>query len=141
MFDRASFHLSRRLLPRQLLLGAVLLAAAGCMLQGPVDAPPRSIVFFTALSAGLDDQAHTVINTVAKDAVANPARTILVQGFADRVGTPAANKTLSELRAQVVADALIAHGVNKQRIVIRPRGATASDPGIESRRVDISFGS
>lgn len=136
MPDRAPSHL-----PRRLLLGAVLLGAAGCMLQAPIDAPPRSIVFFTALSADLDDQAHKVINAVAVDAVANPARSLLVQGFADKVGTPAANKTLSELRAQVVADALVAHGVNKQKITLRPRGATASDPGIESRRVDISFGS
>lgn len=136
MSDRASFQL-----PRRLLLAGVLLGAAGCMMQTPVDAPPRSIVFFTALSANLDDQANTVIDAVARDSVAHPARTVVVQGFADRVGTPTANKTLSELRAQVVADALVARGVNRQKIALRPRGATASDPGVESRRVDISFGS
>ena len=83
-----------------------------------------------------------MINTVAADAVANPNRTVLVQGYADAtVGSPTANRTLSQLRAQVVSDALAAHGVNPQKIVQRPRGPSNTDPGIESRRVEISFGS
>ena len=129
-------------LPRRLLLGAALLGAAGCMVRAPIDAPPKSVVFFTSFSADLDSEAHQVINSVAADAVANPGRTVLVQGYADAtVGTVAANRTLSQLRSQVVADALAAHGVNPQKIVIRPRGPSNVDPGIESRRVEVSFGS
>ena len=137
MSNPAQFCLARRLL-----LGAVLLGAAGCMARTPVDAPPRSVVFFNAFSADLDDQANQVMNAVASDAMTNPNRTVLVRGYADSsVGSPSANRTLSQLRSQVVSDALVGHGVNKQRIVIRPRGPTDTDPGIESRRVEISFGS
>ena len=118
----------------------MLAGLAGCVQKGPVDAPPVSPVFFTALSANLDGPALQVIGHVVEDALANPSRSVIVQGFADQVGTPAANKTLSELRAQVVADAIVARGVDRRRIVLRPRGATQADPGIESRRVDVSFG-
>ncbi len=135
MFERRLNVLSRRLL-----LGAVLLGAAGCMARGPIDAPPKSPIFFTPFSASLDDNANRVINEVAADALANPSHTVIVEGFADSVGTPSSNKTLSQLRAQVVADALVAHGVAQNRIVLHPRGATAADPGIESRRVDVSYG-
>lgn len=122
-------------------LGGVVLAGvlAGCVKVG-VDAPPVSPVFFTSFSAELDGDALRVIGHVVDDARANPARSVIVEGFADQVGSAAANKKLSELRAQVVADALVARGVDRRRIVLRPRGATKSDPGIESRRVDISFG-
>jgi len=130
---------------RRLLLGVVTLGAGaflgGCMARMAVDAPPKSVVFFTAFSADLDNLARQVVNSIATDAVANPARTVIIEGFADKIGSASANQTLSQLRAQVVSDALVAHGVNKQKIVIRPRGATMADPGIESRRVDISFGS
>ena len=125
---------------RRLLLGLSLLGIAGCV-QGMLDAPPRSVVFFTAFSADLDATAQQVIDQVVLDAKANPARRVVVEGFADRNGSAAANKTLSELRAQVVADALVSHGIERNRVTLHPRGATMADPGIESRRVDITFGS
>lgn len=122
-----------------MLMGAVL---AGCAPKAAVDAPPRSVVFFTNFSADLDAAARQVIDQVSADALASPRRTVVVEGFADqRVSSPAATQTLSQLRAQVVADAIAAHGVDRSRIVLRPRGGTNSDPGIESRRVDVSFGS
>ena len=130
---RPLFALSRRLL-----CAAVMLGAAGCMT--PVDAPPVAVVFFTPFSADLDQEAKSVITEVAKDARANPSRTIVVKGYADSIGTPAANRTLSQLRAQVVADGLVSQGVSAGSIVQRPRGPTAADPGIESRRVEITFG-
>ena len=130
---------------RRRLLGAAVLGsalgAAGCAPKQAVDAPPRSVVFFTAFSADLDGDAQKVIEQVSAAAAASPRRTIYVAGYADQIGSTAANQTLSQLRAQVVADAIVAHGIAKSRVVIRPRGATAADPGIESRRVDVSFGS
>ncbi len=133
----------KRLLARaaagSMLVGAAL---AGCAPKAAVDAPPRSVVFFTNFSADLDADARQVIDQVSADAVASPRRTVVVEGFADqRVSSPAATRTLSQLRAQVVADAIAAHGVDRSRIVLHPRGGTNSDPGIESRRVDVSFGS
>lgn len=129
-----------QMLLQTLLLGALALGA-GCAPKPVVDAPPKSVVFFTAFSANLDSDAQQVVEHVSADALANPRRTIYVEGYADQVGTASANRTLSDLRAQVVADAIVGHGVPRSRLVVRPRGATAADPGIESRRVDVSFGS
>ncbi len=120
------------------LVMAGLLLAAGCVAK--VDATPAAVVFFNAWSSDLDTPARGVIAEFAKDAKTAPNRPVLVKGFADRVGSDRANKVLSELRAQVVADALVAQGVAATRIVQVARGATQADPGIESRRVDIELG-
>ena len=129
----------RRRLLQTMLLGGLALGV-GCAPKSMVDAPPKSVVFFTAFSADLDGDAQQVVEHVSSDALASPRRTIYVEGYADQNGTPLANRKLSDLRAQVVADAIVAHGVPRSRLVVRPRGATAADPGIESRRVDVSFG-
>jgi outer membrane protein OmpA-like peptidoglycan-associated protein len=120
------------------LMGLLLLAAAGCM-KAPLDAPPRSVVFFDNFSTTVDGNGQGVITEVAKDALAHPERMVLVQGFADTVAAPNAYQTLSAQRAKAVADMLVAQGVPPGHIVTRPRGATQADPGIESRRVDVSF--
>lgn len=130
---------TRRHVLSTLLLGSVLMAAA-CAPKPAVDAPPRSVVFFTAFSADLDGNAQAVIQQVASDAAANPRRTVYVEGYADSAGSSSANQKLSDLRAQVVTDALVAHGIARSRMRLRPRGAAAGDPGVESRRVDVSFG-
>ena len=124
---------------RSFVTGLSAIVLAGCMARAPVDAPPASVVFFTAFSAELDDGAKGVIADAAEAARGAPSRRVVVEGFADTDGTPASNRTLSQLRAQVVADGLVARGVARDRVIIRPRGQTTADPGIESRRVDISF--
>ena len=126
-------------LRRFVLIGAMLLGAAACTPAPRLDSPPASVVFFTAFSADLDEGAKGVIADAAETARSAPSVKVIVQGFADSIGTPTANMTLSLLRAQVVADALAAKGVDRSRITLRPRGATVADPGIESRRVDITF--
>lgn len=123
---------------RGFLTAALLLGAAGCARQ--TDLTPISVVFFNAWSSELDAPALGVVAEFARDAKAAPNRPVLVKGFADRIGSDQANRVLSQLRAQVVADALVAQGVNAARIVQIARGATQADPGIESRRVDIELG-
>lgn len=118
---------------------APLLAIAACT-RPAVDASPKSIVFFTRVSADLDPDANVALDTFARDAKANPGRSILVEGYADRNGSPATNQTLSELRGQVVADALAQRGIDRSRMTMRPRGATSAEPGVESRRVELEFG-
>lgn len=117
---------------------ALLLAAVGCAPK--LDLPPASVVFFNAWSSELDGPAQGVIAEFARDAKLAPGRPVLVRGFADRIGSDQANRVLSQLRAQVVADGLVAQGVSATRIVQVARGATQADPGIESRRVDIELG-
>lgn len=123
---------------RGLVLGALLLAAAGCTMKA--DAPPKSVLFFNAFSADLDAPARGVIGEFAKDAKSVPSRPVVVLGYADKIGSTEANRMLSALRAQVVADALVEQGIDRSRIVQRPRGPTLSDPGIESRRVELELG-
>jgi outer membrane protein OmpA-like peptidoglycan-associated protein len=56
-----------------------------------------------------------------------------------RLRSPETNVTLSRLRAQNVADELVADGVDRARIILRPRGQVAGDQGLESRRVEIQL--
>ncbi|MGI4951666.1 MAG: OmpA family protein [Janthinobacterium lividum] len=126
---------------RGLVLGAMLMAvaAAGCT-RLFVDTPPKSVVFFNAFSAELDAPAQGVIREFATDARTAPTRRVTVLGYADAAGSPDANRMLSALRAKVVSDALVTQGIAPNRITQRPRGATDTDPGIESRRVEIELG-
>lgn len=135
------FRTDHRLVRRSLVTGVLLLAtvAAGCVRQ-PVDTPPKSVVFFNSFSADLDGPANGVIREFARDALTAPNRPITVLGYADAAGSPEANRMLSALRAKVVTDALVGQGIAANRITQRPRGATDTDPGIESRRVEIELG-
>ena len=116
-------------------MGLALLAAA-C---APTPAAPTLVVFFTSNSGDLDSAALSAVNQAADVARATPGRPVIVSGYATSIGTAATNQTLSQLRAQIVADALVARGVDRSRVIVRPRGETQGDPGIESRRVEISF--
>ena len=130
-----------RLVRRSVVVGTLLLAVvtAGCARQ-VVDTPPKSVVFFNAFSASLDAPAQGVIREFVADAKTAPLRPVLVLGYADSAGSPEANRMLSALRAKVVADELVAGGIAPNRITQRPRGPTDTDPGIESRRVELQLG-
>lgn len=125
---------------RPILIAGLMLGAAGCVRQ-PVDAPPKSVVFFTNDSVGIDGPAQRSIDEFAKDAMSAPTRRVLVEGYADPSSSPspASNRQLSLARAQVVADALVARGVDRSRITLRPRSPGNTDPGVESRRVELEF--
>lgn len=125
-------------LRRTALSGALLLGLAGC--AAPIrETTPSYVVFFTAFSADLDEPARQVITQAAQAAQASSDRLVRVEGYADSDGSTEANRILSQLRAQVVADALIARNITRDRIVLRPRGQQDGDPGVESRRVEINI--
>ena len=129
------------ILGRAALFALVLGGVAACSPMPPVtpDAPAY-VVFFTPFSADLDDGARSVIADASQAAQASPSRRVVVAGYADRTnGTPATNQTLTKLRAQVVADGLVAQGVDRGRIVLQPKGSIGGDPGVESRRVMIEL--
>ena len=125
---------------RAALFAAVLGMVSACATTVPVSPDdPAYVVFFTPFSADLDDGAMRVITDAGRAAGEMPSRRVVVAGYADRVGTPATNQTLTKLRAQVVADGLVAKGVDRRRIVLQPKGSVGGDPGVESRRVMIEF--
>ena len=118
---------------------ALALAASACAPMSAGAPGPDFLVFYTPFSANLDGDATRIVAEAAQAALAEPARRIFVIGYADNLGSPEANRTLTRLRAQVVRDTLAADGVPVSRIVLQPRGARGGDPGVESRRVEIEL--
>lgn len=98
-------------------------------------------VYFALGSARLTIEARHTIRAVAAIAAAEHAATVHVIGHADTVGSTAANRRLSERRAQAVAAALVANGVARDRVVVGGVGegdlpvATADDTFEAANRV------
>lgn len=120
-----------------LLLWLVLVLSA-CSVFG--SSGPPYLVYFQERSAQLDPPARTLIALAARRAGEEPASPVDVIGYTDSAGSPPADVLLSQQRAQAVADALVANGVPAGRLVRTGRGQTGDDPGIASRRVEITIG-
>jgi OOP family OmpA-OmpF porin len=118
----------------------VLLAVAACAAPAP-SAPQRFVVFFQEWSAALDPAAIGVVSGAEQFAKDHPAAVVKVNGYADPQGSAAANDYMSLTRAQVVADRLVADGLDRARIVLGTHGATDFTlTSQESRRVEIAIG-
>jgi outer membrane protein OmpA-like peptidoglycan-associated protein len=123
---------------RLMLLGALLTALGACSVFNPSD--QRFVVFFQEWSASLDDGGQEAV-TAAADRAKGNAAPVIVTGYADPEGSPQANKDMSRLRAQVVADQLVADGVQRARITVRSAGEVGyALDSQESRRVTITLG-
>jgi outer membrane protein OmpA-like peptidoglycan-associated protein len=116
----------------------LMLLLSGCSLFAPSN--PPLLVYFQERSAQLDAPARSVITLAARRAGEEPAAPVDVIGYTDSAGSPPADVVLSQQRAQAVADALVASGVAANRLVRTGRGQTGTDPGIASRRVEITIG-
>jgi outer membrane protein OmpA-like peptidoglycan-associated protein len=116
----------------------LLSVLSACSLFGP--SRPSYVVFFQERSVQLDAPARGVIAEAARRASADPAAPVTISGHTDTGGNPEANLVLSQERAQAVADALVADGVAASRLVRKGQGQTGKDPGVASRRVEITVG-
>ena len=127
----------KQALGRRLAAACVLLAlASGCA----APPQPRYVVFFNTYSSDLDPEARGVVQAAATAARNAPALPVTVAGYTDRLNDPGADVQLSRRRAQAVADALAAAGVDRGRVSLQPRGQDREgDPGVERRRVEISL--
>lgn len=74
-------------------------------------APPSFMTFFDLGSTKLSDQDKTTVSQAAQVYKSRANARVTVTGYADTVGSPAANLQLSQRRATVVKDALVAAGV------------------------------
>jgi len=90
----------------------------------------------------LDSQP--IIDQVTEMLQTNPGLMLSVEGHTDSVGTPAANKTLSESRAKAVVAALAAKGIDAKRLTAvgwgqdKPVADNATDEGrAKNRRVEL----
>jgi outer membrane protein OmpA-like peptidoglycan-associated protein len=124
---------------RKILTTVLLLSLPSCAMLAP-DSAPGYLVFFTQYSADIDPPAAAVIARAAAAAKASPSLPVEVRGYTDSFGSASADVVLSQRRAQRVSDALIADGVNPNRITRQGRGQTGEDPGVASRRVEIDIG-
>jgi hypothetical protein len=123
---------------RLVLLLWLVLVLSACSVFGSSD--PPYLVYFQQRSAQLDPPARTLIALAARRAGEEPAAPVDIVGFTNSAGSPPADLLLSQQRAQSVADALVANGVAAGRLVRIGRGQTGGDPGIASRRVEITIG-
>ncbi|MGQ9371998.1 OmpA family protein [Azospirillum sp. ST 5-10] len=101
-------------------------------------------ITFAHDSAVLLPQAQQSLNDVGRVLSQNPQTTIDIIGYTDDTGADAYNQTLSQQRAQAVADFLVSRGVQPARILTAGRGeanpvatnATAEGRAM-NRRVEI----
>ncbi len=155
------------------LTAAVLLMASGCSLitvqqdpfpplsikaERPGPPPPRVVLTPSAIkiadkvqfrfgSAELDPVSFSLLDEVAKMLVDNPQIDLLqVEGHTDAVGSDAANKKLSQARAESVRTYLAGKNVNKKRLVAKgfgeekPIADNATQEGADAnRRVEFNI--
>ena len=108
--------------------------------------PVNFTVYFDYDKSNLTAQASTLIREAAGRALANDIETVVVQGNTDTSGGSAYNQALSERRARVVRDALIANGVPADRVRTEAFGETnlakATADGVReplNRRSDVTI--
>lgn len=114
--------------------------------SAPIDQVGSSwgTVTFTSNSAALTGPARAALRSVARRLVASPGVVLRISGHADTVGTPAANRALSEKRARVVSAFLVAAGVPETRLRVswfgqaRPVASNSTPAGrAANRRVEL----
>lgn len=82
-----------------------------------VPAEAAAAIFFKIGKSEISEEGMVNIKLMAKTMKANPTTKYKVAGFADKgTGSVAGNQTLSEKRAQAVYDALVAEGVEPERL-------------------------
>jgi len=107
--------------PLLAVVGLAMLAACADQGSPPAAAAPQLAgawyqVFFDTDKADLSPRGQLIVNKVADVVRTNNEVRVTVIGRTDRAGTAAANMALSERRAELVRDTLIAAGVPAARI-------------------------
>ncbi len=121
----------RRFLP---IAGLCLLAACAG------NAPRKYVVFFSARSTELDDNARNVLSQVADESRKHPSRIVKVEGYAHAGHDLSADALLAIQRAKAVAQQLSEDGVAGDHIVQTPRAPSSSEGmQVGSRRVEIEL--
>jgi outer membrane protein OmpA-like peptidoglycan-associated protein len=103
-----------------------------------------SAISFDTDSYAIRTSFAPVLDQVAQTVAQNPDLLVRVVGHTDSTGSPAYNQTLSQNRAQTVANYLASHGVAGNRLTAEGRGPTqpiadnATAAGrAQNRRVEI----
>ncbi len=91
-------------------------------------------IYFSWNSAKLEEDSYPVLDEVVVALKDNKAFRVQLEGHADSTGSDDRNQTLSEKRAQAVRDYLVAHGIEKERLV--SKGFSSSVPTSDNKTVD-----
>ena len=103
----------------------------------PAASPSRTAVYFSAGQATLDTNAQRALRLAAA-AYVGIGTQIVITGYADKSGNPAANVELARKRAAAVRDELVQLGVEGKRIqLVPPVNVTGGDSDDQARRVDV----
>lgn len=90
----------------------------------------RRDIFFKIATCQVSKDEMAKVQEVAKFLKENPAKKVVITGYADRgTGTPAINNRLCKQRAQAVANVLInTYKIAKNRITVKAMGANEKEP-------------
>lgn len=107
--------------------GSSVPLSADCppQIDDPVDVavdPLSLIVYFDYDKSNLTPEAANLVREASSRALENDIDTVVVSGNTDTSGSSAYNQALSERRARVVREALVANGVPADRIETRAFG-------------------
>jgi OOP family OmpA-OmpF porin len=127
-------------------VAAVESALAAAATAVPTE-PGSYLVFFDLNSAKLTPEAQDVTANAVTSAKERADEPIMITGFTDTTGTPQHNLRLSKQRAEAVADAMVASGVDAGRITTDGLGENnlliPTDDGVaepQNRRAQIAIG-
>lgn len=123
----------------------VTAGAAPVTPMAPEDA--KYLVFFDFDSSKVDQGGNSVLDSVAAEIAKQNISSVNVIGHADTAGSKKYNKRLSLKRANAVREALVAHGINANLLMVDSKGEdelmVATADGVRepaNRRVEITFG-
>ncbi len=89
---------------------------------GVSERQPERAVLFAAGSADLSGDARARLDEVSR-AIRDRGRGVVIEGYSDDTGSESANVSISQRRADAVADYLVHSGVPRERISTRGLGS------------------
>jgi outer membrane protein OmpA-like peptidoglycan-associated protein len=101
--------------------------------------PANADLYFETGSTKLTHDSFARLNDFASAVAANPNARVTVNGYTDNVGNPAANKRLSQERADAVKGDLVRMGISADRLTTRGLGEEnpiADNTTAEGRRMN-----
>src|SRR3954453_2342271 len=128
---------------RYLAFAAMLTLATGCAKLSSGPSTASFPVFFAPYSAELDQQATDTVDNAAAFAKDRGAQPVVLIGYAAPPDPGKDVAGLSDQRAAAVKAALVADGINPNRISVVAQGVVQPKdnmPTVSVRRVDIAIG-
>ncbi|MGL4576730.1 MAG: sodium/proton-translocating pyrophosphatase, partial [Burkholderiaceae bacterium] len=98
----------------------------------------KAKLYFASGQAAAPANAKDVIKPLIDKAMANPTAKLVISGYHDKTGDPAANEELAKNRAKSVRDVIKAAGVPEDRFTLeKPIVVEGGGDNKEARRVEV----